>query len=498
MSKRDRLISRMGSLNNSLNDPDRSKVSSQSVLNNIAANSHTYKKDGEVGGGYTTIVSNTNDIVIQEKDSIPDEVTEGLDVIQLHESAKSSVLTKTVSSSHKTDMTAITGKEDLAKGGFLDVVISSPYPEALGHAFKNVTNAPKADVESIMRNNINGVNHDDEAVVSVVENVYDTKISANQVLNQVVGQIKRLTNELNSSVNKGFGSGVENIIESTFLSAQSKLSPILYKNNVAQHISDKDLKRVVEAVEGEQWQKAYKILKQYSDSSETEIIAVLKTIDNSAVTNISEATATVDMDTQRTDNYKNLWRETETPADGTVFQPLIGSELVVEVANMEREVTEIIIVYLPKKGTTITEYHNLYSTQFSIGFNPHFYIGSDAVAYRGRPLEIEASNKSRIITNNHYKRSILISVNVDETSTAHKVSAEQVDRLVNVIGQIYQAIPGIQVFSAADVGWEYSADESAIDLEPLLKTRLGIVNSELYKPKDHDPMTQSQLAEIGF
>ena len=54
------------------------------------------------------------------------------------------------------------------------------------------------------------------------------------------------------------------------------------------------------------------------------------------------------------------------------------------------------------------------------------------------------------------------------------------------------------MFSAADVGWEYSADESAIDLEPLLKTRLGIVNSELYKPKDHDPMTQAQLAEIGF
>ena len=76
----------------------------------------------------------------------------------------------------------------------------------------------------------------------------------------------------------------------------------------------------------------------------------------------------------------------------------IGSEITAEVLNMTRDVTELIVTFVPQPGSTIQNYHRLYAEQYNIGFNPHFYIGYDAITYRGRPLNIEASSKPRSIT----------------------------------------------------------------------------------------------------
>ena len=137
------------------------------------------------------------------------------------------------------------------------------------------------------------------------------------------------------------------------------------------------------------------------------------------------------MPVERTDILKNLWREENTPADSTVLKPIIGTEITTEVINLEREVTEVIIMFLPRKNATVEEYHNLYIREYNHGINQHFYIGMDAITYRGRPLEVEAK-KTKTITNNHYQRSILIGMNVDETARDRKVKPEQVERLVEL------------------------------------------------------------------
>ena len=95
-----------------------------------------------------------------------------------------------------------------------------------------------------------------------------------------------------------------------------------------------------------------------------------------------------------------------------------------------------------------------------------------------------------------YQKSIIIGINVDETSQDNKIKPGQVDNLIELLEQIITARPGIQIFSAKDVGWLYSVETEAVDIQALLKSRLKRPNSEDYDPKTSDPLDQEKLATL--
>ena len=97
-----------------------------------------------------------------------------------------------------------------------------------------------------MEQNIDTMEHADESIASVVDNLYGTKKSKNVVLNNLVQTIDKTSKAVLNNTNKGFGSNIENIVEETYRSAENKLYPVLYKNNVANNLTSGELTKVVE------------------------------------------------------------------------------------------------------------------------------------------------------------------------------------------------------------------------------------------------------------
>ena len=495
MSNRDKFQDKVNELNSSLNDETRSKDVDVVVKNHNVAKAHLYTEDGEIKGGFKTVVNVSQNVVDEVPESKPSEV-EDLSIMQLDKSASSKTI-KTVTSGESTNYTSITGVSENSQSGFLDVVISAPYPEALSVALKNnVENIEKEEIETAVRRLIDLDEHDDPNIQSVIDNAYKTMSSQNKVANKAVADILNAAKQLSNRTQGGFNTTVENLIEQTLRAAESILSPALYKDGIAKNISQEDLKKVIQYANNGRYDKAADILTQYSDKTTLELSELVRTINNKASKNlINPDISPLDLEIQRTDTFKNLWREQDTVLDGKVLKPIIGNEITPEVLNLERDVKEVIIMFLPKKDTTVEEYHRIYIDAYNHGINQHFYIGYDSITYRGRPLEIEAQN-TKAITNNHYQKSIIIGINVDETSQDNKIKPGQVDNLIELLEQIITARPGIQIFSAKDVGLLYSVETEAVDIQALLKSRLKRPNSEDYDPKTSDPLDQEKLATL--
>lgn len=495
MSNREKFQDKVNELNSSLNDETRAVEVDTVVKNFDVAKSHLFTEDGEIKGGFKTIVNASQNVVDGVKESKPSQV-EDLSIMQLDKSASNKTI-KTLTSDEITNYTAITGVSENSQNGFLDVVISAPYPEALSTALKNnVENIEKVEIETAVRRLIDLDEHDDPNIQSVIDNAYKTISSQSKVANKAVANILNSSSQLLKKSQSGFGSTIENLVEKTFRSAESILSPALYKDGIAKNITEEDLQKVVQFANNKRYDKAALILTEYSDKTLLELSDLVKQINNKASNNLlNPDISPLDLEIQRTDIFKNLWREENTLLDGKVLKPIIGNEITPEVLNLERDIKEVIVMFLPKKDTTVEEYHQLYVDAYNHGINQHFYIGYDSITYRGRPLEIESKN-TRCITNNHFEKSIIIGINVDETSQDNKIKPGQVDNLVELLEQIITAKPGIQIFSAKDVGWVYDVNTEALDIQVLLKSRLKRPNSEDYDPKTSDPLDQETLATL--
>jgi len=496
MSNRDKLTGQMNSLKNTLNDFARESGIEQIVKNFEASVNHKHKTTGSIEGGFKTIVSTVTDVVNGVKESKPPENND-LSVLQLDRTANNKTV-KVASSGTKSDMQSITNQLELVADGFLDVIISSPTPEAIATVLNtHVPAITKDEVKSTTKSNVDQFAHDDENVDKVINNVYQIQNSMDKLAETTVANISNTSLNLQKKTSMGFDTTIEDLIEKTFRAAEVKLSPALYKNGVANNLPATELKKIIQYQKNGRWEKAASILSKYSDKNSDELASIVKTINNKASENITEKNTTItNLPVERTDILKNLWREENTPTNSTVLKPIIGTEITSEVINLEREVTEVIIMFLPKKNATVEEYHSLYIEEYNHGINQHFYIGFDAVTYRGRPIEIEAK-KTKTITNNHYKNSILIGINVDETAMDRKVKPEQAEKLVELLDQIIQAKPGIQIFNARDVGWLYNVNTEALDIPGLIKNRLNKINAPGYDPQSSDPLDQETLSTLG-
>lgn len=459
-----------------------------------------YKPQGSTSHGFKQLASTATDVQTNVKSSVPNQVVDQVGIAQLDVSASEKDLKKILSGSDRTDLETITGKSELVTDGVLDVVITAPFPEAIATTLKNTTTLNSGTVTGVVQSNVEVANSSDEdvedpstnSIKSIVGNVFPDDNSSSVQRSTAVSTLTVNSIDLSNRSDEGFPSLVENTVEQSSHPTRTLLSGVTTSS-----ISNADLKRIIELQNNGKTKAAADILSRYSDKTIPELEATISQINNKASVQINEAVAPRNLSVKRTDNFPNVWREATTDVtNANVFSPVIGTEITAEVLNLRRDVTEIVIQFLGRPGATIQDYHNLYSQKYSIGFNPHFYIGYDAITYRGRPLEIEASSLPTTITNNHYQRSIIISVNINDESYSHKFAPNQRDRLLSLIDHILTAKPGMQVYSSKDVGWNCSAYEDALDVQLFVKQKLGKVNIPNYDPRNQDPLTSTALANF--
>lgn len=459
-----------------------------------------YKSNGSVSGGFQQLTNPATDVLNSVSESLPEEIQKQVAVVKLDASAAESQLRQEVGAL-RTDLETIVGKATLAADGFLDVVVSAPFPEAIAAVLKDTTTLTGKQILSIVEENVridNILNEVDDNIIdpvkNVVGNLFPSLVSASSLLNNSVSQLVINSRTLLNRSELGFNNLIENIIEKTKAPAFSIISSAAVIDGVRQTIPPDQVKKILELKAASNISGAAEILKKYSDKSLGELEALLSTINNKASNQVSDSQSPRDLKVVRTDNIVNLWKEDATDPNSGVFSEIIGKEITAEVLNMNREVTEIIVVFLENANTTIQSYHELYTNKYNIGFNPHFYIGYDAVTYRGRPINLEAK-QTQLITNEHYKRSIIIGVNVNEKSRTHKLATGQPQKLLSLVDQILEAKPGLQVFGAKDVGWNYTTETDALNVPLFIKQKLNKVNIAGYNPKTQPPLTTTQLAE---
>lgn len=454
-----------------------------------------FKEANKIQGGFKQLTNTLTDVSDSIKGSVPEQVTNQLNVVALDVSANKSELLKDVGSD-RSDLQTITGDSRLSADGFLDVVITAPFPEAIAATLKDVTTLTNSQITSLVKENVTAnvstsiLENSEKVFDDIVSNLNGSVKSINSQLNTVMKNLETGVNSvLNISNSKGFTSLIENVVEEVLEPTQELLKTVTNKS-----IKPEDFKSIIALKSAGKVKEAADILSKYSNESLDTLIGKLDQINNKASAQVTDSVTPQNLRTQRTDTFKNLWNESTTGESSQVFNPIQGSEIEAEVLNITRDVTEIIVMFMPKKGVTVNEYHKKYVEEYGIGINQHFYLGYDNVVYRGRPLEVEAKNNVPSITNDHYKRSILIGVNIDEKSKTKKLAPGQEKSLIELIRQITLAKPGIQVFGAADVGWAVTAETTPFSIPNFVFQKLGKRNITAYEPKENPPLTSSELA----
>ena len=459
----------------------------------LVANSYKYVSSETLANGFKTIASGISDVVSQIGGSVPSQVEYSLGVVQLDKSAYRTGLVKTVGESDQTALTTITGEAALSSNGFLDVNISAPFPEAIAEVMQTTTTLSSSGIKDVVNNNINTELFTDGTVDTVLGGVIKSSNSLSNLLNDTVGSITSKTNIVLNSNSFGFNSFLENLIENTFKSANNTLAEVTKKGDVVYNISAQDLKKILNAKSQNDIEAAVDILEKYSDSPRAVLKETILKIDNRAAKVLEPVALNIDIPTKRTDNYVNLWREEFTSINSKVFDPIIRAiEIETEVANLRREVTEVIIFALgASRGNSVSvqEWHNQYVTKYEKGFNPHFYINKNGNVFRGRPLEVKSNNLSFGGYPDHSERSITILLEGNKAPLSDYTMME----LKKILSHIYRVKPGIQVFGLNDI--VPSEETPFVNIPRYVQNVFGKSNVSEYSPRVQAPLTQKQLIE---
>ena len=454
--------------------------------------SFKYKPDNTTSGGFQSLASADRDIVSSVEGSVPNQIQKSLGVVKLDPSAKSADLIKDVGSD-ETDLTAITGDSRLSSDGFLDVAVSAPFPEALAEVVKSTTTSSSSEVKTIVGNNVSTELARDDILDNVLGDVLNTKKgTSNKVINAISNQNKSKSKVLNNS-SSGFNGTIENLVETTFQSTEVLLNSVAKKGDVTYNVPPEDVKDIVTSKNNGDIDNAVKILKKYSDKSDADLKNVILKIDNRASTVLEPAAVSVHISSKRTDDYINVWREATTDINSKIFDPIADiSELETELANMTREVTEVIVeafATVDGSTTTVEEWHQLYVDKYDQGFEPHYYINYAGVLFRGRPVNIEGTGFYYSGVPDHSKRSILIAL--EEPN--YMASTAQMNTIRKMFQSIFNVKPGVQVFGIHDIIKTTESPWWNVSLN--VKNVFGKENIKDYNPNTTAPLTQKQLVD---
>lgn len=490
INPKDMLEQEVGSINQS---SDVENALNQSMIlstqNDIASTSKVGVKVNEVTAGFQSKSAVVDDVVLSFPESEVDQVTNEVAIAQITKDVPGlkNKLIKTVSPADQTSLTTLTGSSELAKNGFQDVAISLAQPEAMLTVVKNsVPDATESqlkavaeqlvDIEQPLRNNVS------KSTPKIDDFEIFAERSLRTALNAVVGNVTGSKNNLSSQrlktfnaivngaknslakVSKGFSSLIENLAEIGLQRGANVVNEVTVKNGVKQLLSESQSNTIFRAISRGDYETAADVLRPLSSFTRDEIMTKLRSIDLRASTIISPV-SDVELTGTNHNTIPNQWQERTTESQYFNTEPLSDQdEIQIELSNIDREVTEIIINSLETpvdvRITAQELYDHIEQTEKRAP-STHYLITKNGHILRIRPVDVEAQDVSNW-ANNHYKRSIIVSMvgginaysntpDLEQYVSAESYTPSQWKALDTFLKAAFNAMPGIQVIPASEV-----------------------------------------------
>lgn len=492
---KDKIISSLRSLERSYNKSKLGGAAYELVEKAEASTAQIYKSANEVSGGIKTLAQSEADVISVLPESIPSNIVGKVGIAKIDKSASTS-LKKPIPAASKAALTSITGNNFTSTKKQKKVAVTLSHPQALAKTLDNITDESTTAIKTLVKENVDTTFEFDESLIDDV--VGDVLGSSKGLINSKKELELAITNGINGVNNKitfGFESLLENVIEQSFSPARNKLNEAAIIGDVWQTLDPKDIQQIIQnGVVKKDIETAVAIFKKYSDKPQNELEDVISSIDNRVKTNAEpSAPVTLNIPVTRTDRFLNTWREADTdPYDKNNFQTVEDINVLAnEMANLQREVTEVIISaynggYKTEEFIPIETWQETYAEELRTGFAPHLFIQKHGTLYRGRPLELDIPAAAE--PSEHRKRSILILIGADGLP-----GQQQMRKLEEVLRAIYRARPGIQVFG---IGQITGGQDPYFQVSRYIKNTFGKSNVAGYNPANRAPLTREELA--GF
>lgn len=461
-----------------------------------AARTTVYRNQNDVKGGLKSLASTTNDVISQLPESIPTNISNTLGVSKIDKSAFAG-LVKPVDAASIDGIAAASGRDLTKKTKQKNIIITLPHPEAIAAAIKEaLPELPKGDITNFVKQNIDGDDFDLDVIDKVVGNVLNVKNNNLKDLQSMGTAISAAKDNLDRQLSRGFKSLIENVIEDVMEPAAAILSTAATINGGLTTIPSADINNIIKFKENNRLDKAVDLLSRSSDLPRNELKTIVSSIDNRAsVQAQDQAGIEMDIPVVRTDTFTNVWREENTDLDAPgVFESINDlNAFENEIANLQREVTEIILYAQgnpeDQGTTTIQTWHESYVEQQGTGYEPHIYIDIHGAVRRGRPLSIELPSDA---LSRHDKRSIVI--HIESSSYPYTKHADR--SLKRLLSSIYKARPGIQVFGYGDITTERELTPY-FDVDRYIKNTFGKENIKGYDPSKSKSLTIEELSSFN-
>lgn len=470
---------------------------------------------GDNFNGFSAL-NGLDDIVSAVAGSVPSQVSGDLILAELTSTNNSEIadkLLKTVATVN--DIATLTGSSELSASGLLDDIITSAAPEAQAKALKDVIGATPSEVKNIVGKNV------DLSKLFTEEGMDDFEIYAETLFSDMFNNLFSSTNSfssLKSSVSSiflssalnvlaknaaGFNSLMDNIVEGNLKIAESSINKLVAPEKDRALQSKK--KNIISLIAAKQYKKAADIIAPLSPLSYDKVLAEIKKIDVSASKNLVEKVTVNSIPGRDLSKLKNIWQGKDTPPE--YFNNAISNEreLLNELGNIERDVTEVIIFSTNTPNNVLLSAEKFQRTaiqQGRDGTGYHYVITRSGDIQRGRPVDVETLSTHHL-PNDHHKRSVLIvlvggvdreagkGINYRDYYSAMSYTLKQSKALNLFLETFYSVKPGIQVIGISEINKDYPGPH--FDVDNYIQRYFNKKNKIGYDPSSNPPLERKDI-----
>jgi hypothetical protein len=341
---------------------------------------------------------------------------------------------------------ALTGSSKLAGNGELSITATLPTAEALATAIQGSTTATSAEVKTIVKTNNTSLS--DDSVEQLVGNVFKEAGGSSTQLNNTLTTITNNSNSFLTKITRGLSSILGDIIEGEFRNVGKAIDKIaINSRGIAVVIPISVQREVAKLIEQREIKAAAILLQPYSAKSLDEIIDILKTLKVGAADNLQpeDPPETIAINVINANTLKNTWQEEKTPDNSSAFVP-VGKDpnsiysLISDFANLTRDISTVFITSTGISSLTLKDVHAARVAEKQEGILDHFFITTDGMITRGRPLSSNPGPKST---------AHIIKIGV---ACKDNMSPSQSSSLKSLLETLLLARPGVQIYDVGDFG----------------------------------------------
>lgn len=399
--------------------------------------------------------------------------------------------------SNKTGIAQVSDKISGAKIEVPSVIISSAAPEALALAMKEV-NVKQPDIEKVLKDIQPQLLGDLKKVASAA---FDAASKSSTLKLNIVANATSGLNAVLKKIDNGIGNVLGNILETQVFNVGKQLESILQKDGQKIDIPEPLQKQIVSLIVSKNFDKASALLKPYSDKTQEQIKSQLEKIDtslNKSQSNITPSTGGSKLPKASGPAQGKNIKSTELIDNKYPFVATV-EELIVEIKDINREITECIIQWTETaKDQNITARDlNDILAQNDKTIPYHYLILRNGNLQRARPLK----EVGGALNNGHEKYSIQIAfvggINANSNIKDYKqyfssasLTIQQRKTLYTFLRILYSAYPGIQVLGHNSIDKNIAAP--GFSVETYINDVFGKTNI-LDNSFDEGPLTREEL-----